>query len=38
LAQPSAALSVAQPPLPGLAFRLVMSQASGIGVSSASWL
>jgi hypothetical protein len=37
-AQPSAALSVVQPPLPGLAFRLVTSQAIGMGVSSASWL
>ena len=38
LAQPSAALSVVHPPLPGLAPRLVTSQASGIGLSSASWL
>src|SRR5215467_4438496 len=38
LAQPSAALSVRQPPLPAVAPRLVTSQASGIGLSSPSWL
>ena len=38
LAHLSAALSVVHPPLPGLAPRLVTSQACGIGLSAASWL
>ena len=38
LAHLSAAVSVAQPPLPGLALAEVTSQAAGMGVISASWL
>jgi len=38
LAHLSAAVSVAQPPLPAAALAEVTSQAAGIGVISASWL